>query len=44
MSFRSEWQVVGLMKYKRQVQAVEKILPELCPKCKKLVENALGYK
>ena len=44
MSFRSEWQVVGLVKYKRQVQAIEEILPKLCPNCRKLVEEALSHK
>ena len=38
--YSSEGQIIGLMKYKRKVQAIENILPKLCPNCRKLVEDA----
>jgi hypothetical protein len=34
--------IITLMRYKRKVEAVEEILPKLCPNCRKLVEDALG--
>jgi len=42
--YSSEGQIIGLMKYKRKVQAIENILPKLCPNCRKLVEDALSHK
>jgi hypothetical protein len=42
--YSSEGQVIGLMKYKRKVQAVEEILSKLCPNCRKLVEEALSHR
>jgi hypothetical protein len=42
--YSSEGQVIGLMKYKRRVEAIEEILPKLCPNCRKLVEEALSHR
>ena len=36
--------VIGLKKYRRKVEAMEKNLSQLCPKCKKIVEDALETK
>jgi len=41
---QSEGQIIGLKKYKRKVQAIEKILPNLCSNCRKIVEEALAHK
>jgi len=42
--YDSEGQVIGLMKYKRRCEAIQKITTQLCPACRKLVEEALAHK
>ncbi len=39
--FMSGGEVYGWMKRKKQVEAVEEVLPQLCPKCRRLVKEAL---
>jgi len=42
--YSSEGQIIGLVKYKRKVEALQAILPKLCPTCKKMVEEALAHR
>jgi len=42
--YNSEGQIIGLMKYKRKVEALQAILPKLCPTCRKMVEEALAHR
>ena len=37
-------EVIGLARYQRKIQAIEKNLPQLCPKCIKIVDDALKTK